>query len=141
MGCKRLTLFTSSCMGESGHNGSGRSANTLHGFTSLGKQQGGKYSTKMDKMGKKPPKKIFLRATKDIRCGRGISSLLPKCTQSWICARQLGRQDIANSSLNPREVRPCSWQTDAVFAAGRQQLHPLPSCRSSFLLFFKAASG
>lgn len=95
----------------------------------------------MDKIGRKPPKKIFLRATKDIKCGRGISSFLSKRTQSWICARQLGRQDIANSSLNPRECSPCSWQANAVFAAGRQQLHPLPSCRLSFLQSFKAVSG
>lgn len=107
-----------------------------------GNQKGGKHSTKMkglDKMGEKPPERVFSEQQKSLDVD--LLPVLSKHTQSWICAPQLGRQDIVNSSLNPRECRLCSWQANAAFAAGRQQMHPLPSCKSSFLLLFKAVSG
>lgn len=129
-------------MGESGHDGSGRSANTLHSFTPLGKPVGWKTRHQDEGDGQNGKKSLQKRCSQSNKrhqmWQRDLLPLLSKHTQSWICARQLGRQDIANSSLKPREFRPCFWQADAAFAAGRQQTHPLPSCRSSFPRFFKA---
>lgn len=73
--------------------------------------------------------KGVLRATEDISYGKGFSPLFNQSTHK--AEYVLGRRDIANSSPNPSESRPCSWQASVAFAAGRQQAHPLPSRRSN----------
>lgn len=83
--------------------------------------------------------KGVLRATKDISYGKGISSLFNQSAHK--AEYVLGRRDIANSGPNPSEFRPCSWQANVAFAAGRQQAHPLPSRRSNSPQVFKAVSG
>lgn len=68
--------------------------------------QGGKHSTEtkgLDRMRKKASKKRCSQSNKRHQMWQGdLFPLLSKHTQSWICARQFGRQDIVNSSLNPR---------------------------------------
>lgn len=50
-----------------------------------------------DKIGRKPPLRVFSEQQETLDVQRDLLPLLSEYTQIWVCAQQLGKQDIANT--------------------------------------------